>query len=228
MDDDSLQMKMCQEVSSQRMKLLKSWGVPFVGDERDVMAPIIGGVLTSLPAWPTREAWKAMRTADTLIITSLGLSDPFLEEVTRDGERALPGHGIEVWAETADPVDDPQSSWLMSLVSNLSYQVAGGALSRDALRRHGQLSMEVYASDLNGVPADLVTPRGTLGVLLGLEHPNRRLSVEALGGDVFFCNVRLLSQKQLDAIVSGGSNARRSLAAHLATLPNGSVSTLLT
>src|SRR5258708_39031146 len=83
----------------------------------DVLAPLINPSFMGGPMWPNlRQAWRVVRRGANTIVMSDGLSDPFSDETDPNT-----GFGIEVLAETADPMSEPlQASWLFELVYQVS------------------------------------------------------------------------------------------------------------
>jgi hypothetical protein len=65
--------------------------------DADVLAPLVNPAFMGGPRWPSlRQAWRVIRRADTILIASDGLSDPFED----DDDVFVPrGHLLEVCIE---------------------------------------------------------------------------------------------------------------------------------
>ncbi len=212
-----------------RLALLRTWGGSFEGGESHVFAPLIGGALRGLPPWPTREGFRVIRTERTTIVVTDGLSDPFMEGDAVEGLEAFSGFGLEVWIETDDPIEDVPSSWAFALVSCMGYQVADLVTTRPDVDDLGLLAIELHAADLafdGEWPSSVVSPDGTVGVLLGMRPAARPDVVTLAGGDVRYLSMRLLAVPELNDLRSGGATARAALAAKLGSEPNGWISRL--
>ena len=93
--------------------------------DADLLAPLVNPAFMGGPRWPSlRQAWRVIRRADSIIIASDGLSDPFED----DDDVFVPrGHLLEVCIEAplaafdGDPV---QASWLFDVIYQVSQNVA--------------------------------------------------------------------------------------------------------
>ncbi|RCK70802.1 Suppressor of fused protein (SUFU) [Desertihabitans brevis] len=177
--------------------------------DTDRISYLLNPMFTGAPRWPgIRQSYRVVRTPQTLVLASDGLSDPDV-----DTDEATPGVGCEVFLETPDLVGaefaELRASWQFSLVEQLAMNVAHlGGLS-DRLEQHGVLSMELPLGD--AAPAELRSPQGTVGVLLGMPVPGRALRVETPGGPVDLVAVTVVGPDELDRLVAGGAEARRAL-----------------
>src|SRR5262245_17951131 len=100
---------MLQATYQARDRFVSSLGVV----DPDVLAPLINPSFRGGPMWPDlRQAWRVVRREAHTIVISDGLSDPFSDEPEPNA-----GFGMEVLAETADPMPGQlQASWLFDLV----------------------------------------------------------------------------------------------------------------
>lgn len=178
----------------------------------DLLTYLVSPQFTGAPYWPTtRQAFRIVRTADSLIIASDGLTDPAHYQTEDD---AFPGFGAEVYIELpglqALPQDQIRDHWAFDLIESFARNVAdlGGINSR--LDRHGVLSMELPATD---EPAEgWLTVSGDAGVLIGVEAPDRTDRVEMPLGQIRLIPITLLHQKELDFVAAGDAPERTRLA----------------
>jgi len=196
--------------------------------EKDVLGHLISPQLMGGPAWPTtRQAYRVVRRADTIIIATDGMSDPF-----NDPERDGNGFGMELFVETPDiapehagkPGDISQlsRSWAFELVSNVASTVAGAGGILPQLERHGVLSMELpgvsqsYAIGVE-VPAHYVTADDSLGILLGVPVTAFPVRLETMPlSPVTMVPITLITARELETLRQGGAEERNALAAKLA------------
>ena len=88
-----------------------------------------------------RQAWRVIRRADSIIIASDGLSDPFED----DDDVFVPrGHLLQVCIEAPLAAFDGapvQASWLFDVIYQVSQNVADHGSIDLLLQRHGSVSM---------------------------------------------------------------------------------------
>lgn len=190
----------------------------------DVLAPILGPLLTGGPEWPTRPAWRPIRRATTVALTSDALSDPW-------EDRPGAGYRMEVFAEgpaelwpAGVALTAIAGTWLFSVVSEISNVVAGHGGVRELLDELGAVSVEVEGDRF---PAHLRNEHGRVGVLLGVPARDVPDRFRFPGGDdVRWVAITVLTREELDRVVKGGDAARVALTAALAASPAGHVSDL--
>lgn len=178
----------------------------------DVITYLINPMFTGSPAWPgTRQAYRVVRTPDTVIIASDGLSD-----VDPENPTAGAGFGCEVYIEAPALVgagfEDLRASWQFAAIENFAQNVAAmGGISAH-LRRYGVASMELPLEGTN-VPGAMLTERGTSGALIGLPAQGRAPQVETPAGPVDIVPLTIVTTEELDAILSDGQAGRDRVAA---------------
>jgi hypothetical protein len=176
----------------------------------DVLAPLINPSFMGGPMWPDlRQAWRVVRRGSNTIVISDGLSDPFSDE---PGPSA--GFGLEVLAETADPMPEPlQASWLFDLVYHVSQQCAGHGGVRDLIDELRLLSLELPVS---AALQPVATSNNRAGVLLGLAPPDMETEFALPGGSIRVVTAKLLWPSELDYVVANGEAGREELAKRFA------------
>ena len=190
----------------------------------DVLAPLLNPAFAGGPRWPSlRQAWRVIRRADTVIIASDGLSDPFED----DDDVFVPrGHLLEVCIEAplaafdGDPV---QASWLFDVIEQVSQNVAGHGSIDLLLQRHGSVSMVL---DLQDAPAGLENENEQVGVLLHQAASTMPPSFDTPYGEVLLLTVTVLQPAELAHISEAEDKAqsRRALRAALAASPTAHLS----
>jgi hypothetical protein len=176
----------------------------------DVLAPLINPGFMGGPLWPdTRQGWRVIRRQAQTIILSDGLSDPF-----SDDPEPNPGFGLEVLAETSDPLPVPlQATWLFDLVYQVSQQCAFHGGVRELIDRLGLVSLEL---PLTAALQPVATVNDKAGVLLGTLPPGDPSGFEVPGGSVRIVTAKLLWPRELEFAASGGKAAREELARRFA------------
>jgi hypothetical protein len=216
-----------ERASAARVAHLRSWGGEFVNGEDVVFAPIVGARLTGGPTWPSREGFRALRTERTTIVATEGLSDPYEAAEAVPELASVSGTGMEIWLEADERIEDIPSSWAFAVVSAVSAHVAAHRLTRALLDEIGVVVVELFADECHVDPAraaDRITPRGTIGVLVGLRPQERPDVVPIPPTDVRYVNARLLLAEQVERSMKGGAKARELLATKLGQTPSGWVS----
>jgi hypothetical protein len=179
----------------------------------DVVAHLINPAFMGGPRWPAlRQAFAKITLADgTALIASDGLSDP--NDGTTDAGWAAEVYLASPLAPVA--VADLASHWQFSVVYQVAQNIANGIADLGGmLAKYGALSMGIPGLDL---PEDWRDGQET-GVLIGVPHPSVPASIRLETGDVALVQVTVLRPAELRHILTGGADARRELAARMATL----------
>lgn len=173
--------------------------------EPDVIAHLINPSFMGGPTWPAlRQAYNIIRCSDSVIIASNGLSDPF-----DDWDEINSGFEIEIFAETKQPLgSDVAASWLFKLVYAVSQQAAHNGQFKSFIEAHEVITMEVCSEA--GLER-LENTNGNIGIILGVEHPNRKKYVDFPGASVAIVTVQLLTPDELDYVVEHRANGRRKI-----------------
>jgi hypothetical protein len=201
---------------------LQVWsGVGAVDDE--VIAYLVSPELLGAPAWPTtRQAFRVVRPARSLIIASDGLSDLFVDTDSQE-----PGFGCEVFIECPDMAgaafEDIRGSWQFDLIETLARNVANLGGIQAPIRQYGIFSMELPAPAT--MPAHWLTQRGTVGALINVTVLGRP-SYCQLDQDVEIRLVALtiLLPDETEYVVAGGTGARAEIAQRLVSSGTGLMS----
>jgi Suppressor of fused protein (SUFU) len=182
--------------------------------DRDVLSYMVNPQFDGAPPWPNmRQAFRVVRRADTLILASDGLSDPFVGTDIMDTS----GFGMEVFIELptlqAMPQDAIMRSAPFALIESIARNVAdvGGMVPQ--LEKHGLLSMEVPLTHDFG--PGWTSDDGMAAVLFGVPVPDRLLTLMQPFGIVRMVPVTLLHTSELDYLISGGASARMAVGAAL-------------
>lgn len=175
----------------------------------DVIAPLINPAFMGGQAWPDlRQAWRIVRKGSHTIVISDGLSDPFSEE-----EEVTAGFGLEVLAESGDPMADTiQRTWLFDLNYQVSQQCADHGGVRNLIDDLGLISLKIPSSDVLGTMA---TEDDRVGVLLGVNPPDFKTVFDVPGGSVKVLTAKLLWPSEIE-YAARGRDARNDLAKRFA------------
>jgi hypothetical protein len=189
-----------------RDKFVSSLGVV----NPNVLAPSINPSFMGGPMWPDlRQAWRVIRQGANTIVISDGLSDPFSDDAVPTA-----GFGIEVLAETADPMPEQlQASWLFELVYLVSQQCAAHGGVRDLIDELGLVSLDLPMVE---VFQPVATANNRAGVLLGLRAPGLQNEFALPGGSVRVVTAKLLWPSELEYAASKGNAGREALAKRFA------------
>lgn len=189
--------------------------------DADVLAPLVNPAFMGGPRWPSlRQAWRVIRRAESILIASDGLSDPFED----DDDVFVPrGHLLEVCIEAplaafdGNPV---QQSWLFDAIYQVSQNVADHGSIDLLVQRHGSVSMVL---DVRDAPAGLEDGDEQVGVLLSQGTATIPPSFATPYGEVMLLTVTVLQPAELAHIGAADDKAqsRRDLAAALAASPTG-------
>ncbi len=189
--------------------------------DADVLAPLVNPAFMGGPRWPSlRQAWRVIRRADSILIASDGLSDPFED----DDDVFVPrGHLLEVCIEAPLSAFDGgavQASWLFDVIYQVSQNVADHGSIDLLAQRHGSVSM---ALDVQDAPMGLEDENGQVGVLLAQGTATIPPSLATPYGAVMLLTATVLQPAEMAHIGEAADKAqsRRDLAAALAASPTG-------
>lgn len=189
--------------------------------DADVLAPLVNPAFMGGPRWPSlRQAWRVIRRADSILIASDGLSDPFED----DDDVFVPrGHLLEVCIEAPLSAFDGgavQASWLFDVIYQVSQNVADHGSIDLLVQRHGSVSM---ALDVQDAPMGLEDENGQVGVLLAQGTATIPPSLATPYGAVMLLTATVLQPAEMAHIGEAADKAqsRRDLAAALAASPTG-------
>ncbi len=188
-----------------------------------VVAHLVSPEFMGAPPWPTtRQSYVITRTDDTVILATDGMTDPF-----RDDSGPANGFGAEVYLESPALVganfNTIAGSWELGALQNFAANVADLGGITGHLEQYGVVSMELPAPE--GIPEHLVTPQGTVGILIGMDAPDRSAEVAlAPGEEIRMIPITLITPAETAYIVSGGGAARGELVEKLAEAGVGVVS----
>lgn len=192
--------------------------------DADVLAPLVNPAFMGGPRWPSlRQAWRVIRRADSIVIASDGLSDPFED----DDDVFVPrGHLLEVCIEaplSAFDGDPVQASWLFDVIYQVSQNVADHGSIDLLVQRHGSVSM---ALDVQDAPKDLEDENEQVGVLLAQGAASIPPSLATPYGEVMLLTATVLQPAEMTHIGNAADKAqsRRDLAAALAASPTAHLS----
>ncbi|NBB81033.1 MAG: hypothetical protein GVY36_16580 [Verrucomicrobia bacterium] len=139
----------------------------------DVITYIVNPMFLGAPPWPSgRQAFKIIRTTESLIIASDGLSDPFEEDTNEQRN----GFEMEVFIEVKGHQDmafeDIQSSAAFALIEQTARQIAGWGGITKLLEKVNVASSEIQVSS-DAIPEEYLTPDGGVGVIFGMTAKGR-------------------------------------------------------
>ena len=189
--------------------------------DADVLAPLVNPAIMGGPRWPSlRQAWRVIRRADSILIASDGLSDPFED----DDDVFVPrGHLLEVCIEAPLSAFDGgavQASWLFDVIYQVSQNVADHGSIDLLVQRHGSVSMALEVQD---APKGLEDENGQVGVLLAQGTATIPPSLATPYGAVMLLTATVLQPAEMAHIGEAADKAqsRRDLAAALGASPTG-------
>lgn len=191
--------------------------------DSDLISFAINPMFMGAPAWPnTRQAYKIVRTTDSLIIASDGLSDPWPADGGASGDDRF-GFGLEVFIEVkglqALTFKDIQAHWAFSAVENLARNVANHGGFRQLVDDLGALSIELPVDE---GPAGWVKPNGNLGGLINVPMGARVNTVATPIKPVKIVPITILTIPEIDDCATGAA-ARARLAQELVERASGHV-----
>lgn len=178
--------------------------------DRDVITYLINPMFQGAPAWPnTRQAYRVVRTPNTVIIASDGLADA-------SADSPGPGFGCEVYIESPALVgaefEQLRSSWMFAAIENFAQNVAAMKGISGHLRQYGVASMELPL-DGTDIPEALLTERGTAGALIGMPAARRPAQVTTPAGPVDMVPLTIVDTRELSVILGQGQAGRDSIVA---------------
>lgn len=184
--------------------------------DSDLLTYLVNPQFTGAPAWPNmRQAFRVVRTPDSLIIASDGLADP---APTQTDDDDFPGYGAEVYVELPGLQDLPQSEvmghWAFSLIESFARNVANWGGINASLNRYGVMStaLPVARAPAEGWPdAD-----DNIGLLIGIPVEGRADRVQMPLGEIRLIPVTLLHPGELEFVANGGAEERAKLVDALA------------
>ncbi|MBA9084190.1 hypothetical protein FHR92_000644 [Fontibacillus solani] len=178
--------------------------------EDDVLAPIINPAFQGYPQWPDlRQAYKVIRTTNTIIIATDGLSDDFEDEDSGNG------FGIELYVESNDeklinmPMEQLNNTWLFQLLFQAACNAAQSGAYYNAIHTYGVVSSEFWDIDIDD---RYMTENESVGVLVGIEHENRPSSMTFENDKILMVSVTAIKPEELNEIVVNGRAYRDQLA----------------
>lgn len=141
--------------------------------DSNVITYIVNPMFLGSPAWPSgRQAFKIIRTTESLIIASDGLSDPFEE----DKDERRNGFEMEVFIEVNGQqdmaFDDIKSSAAFALIEQTARQVADWGGITKLLNQISVASSEIPVSS-DAIPDEFLTCDGSVGVIFGMAAKGR-------------------------------------------------------
>jgi len=178
--------------------------------DADVLAPVINPALRGGARWPSwRQAWVTVRTPQTTIIASDGLSDPFDDLSEGEDGKAYNGFGLELYVRAPGDLAAVNESWEFDLLYQAAQLAADQGNFWAVLKKLRYMTAELYHV---GVPREFQNPEGCAGALLGLPSDTipaeTALSLETIS----IVNVKLLTLRELEYAVQTGKGGREKLA----------------
>jgi len=198
---------------------LQLWSTIGTVDD-DVIAYLVSPEFQGAPAWPTtRQAFRVVRPAGSLIIASDGLSDLFV-----DSNMPGPGFECEVYLESPDIADAGfeaiRDSWQFSLIESFARNVANWGGIDDQLERLGVISLELPAPD--NMPERWITPSGNVGALVNIEVPDRPAVCQLDEGvTIRLVALTILLPDETEYVIAGRAVARTELVRKLVSSGTG-------
>ena len=167
-----------------------------------VYAPIMNLAERGGPRWPNlRQAMRVIKKGGNTIVVTDGLADPFDSE-----DDPNIGFGIEVLCQTSDLIEGSvQNDWPFWVAYDVAWQVAAHGGFRGLLDELGFLSMEIKC---RFGPNELASPKGHLGLLLGLSPPDFPTEWIFPAGTVKLMTVKVLHPSELAACLEDGGRER--------------------
>jgi len=193
----------------------------------DVIAYVINPSFMGEAQWPgLTQRYRVIRRANSVIITSDGLSDPF-----SGAQGAGNGFENEFFIETSDipeaflgrhgNVADLGNSWAFPILASVCRTVAGVGGIADRLKSLGVLSMEIPGAEnesriYDQLPKHFIAEGNRLGVLIGAPKPDFDCTMIGMPlTEVVAVPIVLLTAAELVEAEQGGAEARRAVASRL-------------
>ena len=172
-----------------------------------------------MPAWPTQtQRFRVIRTENSLIIASEGLSDPF---GTFDARGQGNGFGVEVFLEICGgqglSAEDLRKSWAFKAVEHAARIFAYGQDLAAMVHDNDVLSVDLPS---NCVPAGWIVPgvAEPAGALLNIGQPSGRVNIAGMPlGPVRAVPLTPIFPEELESCLIEGASERRALANDLLT-----------
>lgn len=173
--------------------------------------------------WPDADpTFRLVRTENSLIIATEGLSDPF--RPGRGAEDAN-GFGLELFIEVIGwqtlSLDRVEASWALSALTHVAQIAAKMGCLAAALEKHGRMTVELPRS---AAPKKWREAGASIhpGAVLGMPVPPGRNQIGGMPlSPVRAIAVTLIFPEELDDCLQGGSAARATLADDLMTTGQG-------
>lgn len=192
----------------------------------DVISHIINPAFMGGPAWPSlRQAFINVKTKNSTIIASDGLSDPYDDFDTNADNQSYNGFGLELYLQTPDmlELEEMKSTWQFNIVYQMSQLAAQNGNLITMVNEHQYISTELYDVP---VPPEYVNEAGRVGVLLGIECDNVPVQLELSLETISVVNITLLTLAELNYIVERGAEARKEIAEKIIAQGKGGYSSL--
>ncbi len=176
-----------------------------------------------MPAWPTQtQRFRVVRTENSLIIASEGLSDPFgAFDARAQGHGHGNGFGVEVFLEICGAqemsADDIRKTWAFKAVEHVARIFAFGEDLSALVQNNDVLSVDLPS---NCVPAGWIVPgvAEPAGALLNIGLPNGRSTFDGMPlGTVRAVPLTPIYPEELESCLIEGASERRALANDLLT-----------
>lgn len=171
--------------------------------------------------WPAaQQAYHITRRFDSLVLSTDGLSDPFIGRAAEES-----GYGVEVFVEIPHAQEMEatflRESWAFAVLEIVAQNIAGFGGILDRIARDGVVHMAVplLISPAPGWADDL----GFTGVLIGLPARRAGAVVDLPFGPVRYLAVTLLRPEELLFAARGAANRTR-LASFLDAAGHGHLS----
>lgn len=175
------------------------------------------------PAWPTVEQrFRIVRTTNTLIIATEGLSDPF---GAFRGPSDANGYGMELFIEVpgmqATSPDAIRTSWAFRAVEHTAILCAHAKGLSELLETNGVMSLDLSR---HCVPSGWIVPGHVepAGALLGVPMPPGRDIIKNMPlSKTRVIPLTLIFPEELEDCLVSGANERRALVNDLLTTGQG-------
>ncbi len=178
---------------------------------------------TGTSSWPSgRQIFRLVRTGNSLIIASDGLSDPFEQGA---GPADCNGFGLEAFIEIPGwqdvDADRVKTSWAFRAIEAFCKVVVRSGGLADTLARHGVLSLELPAGTCPPKWSD-PSQTGKPGALVGVPRAPGLTKMQGMPlSTVAVVPLTLLHAEEVAACIEGGKAERQSLATDLLTTGTG-------
>lgn len=191
--------------------------------DSELIGFLLNPMFTGAPAWPnTRQAYRVVRTPESLIIASDGMSDPRPVSGAQGLEERF-GFGLEVFIEVKGlqtlSFQDITAHWAYAAVENLAKNAAAHGGICELLDELGTVSIEL---PIGAGPEGFLKPNGHLGGLINVPMGARAGTVETPIKPVKVVPITILTPAEID-ICAVSEAARASLAEELVERASGHV-----